>query len=314
MPARAQSPLIGNLLIVAVAVVLLATLSVGVFTYTSMLGDEPPSVSIDTSVSATSVELVHASGESIPVDESSVVFDFPDTQLEVPLSVLALETGTDDGEFTAGEVYRYPHGVEDGTVEVRLVHDPSGAVVDELERRVTSGENVLADFESRSLSNYAGGQSSSGSASVSDGGRTVTLTGSQWKYIDYPYEMTGQTMLTFEFRSDAQGDIHGIGLTRTTSQAPNRVVRVYGTQNWGSNVSTATSEPYYDGSGEWVRYEIPLGQLYQIDADYLVVVMDCDATTAVASGTDDGRCVSRDGNTPTATSYFRNIQIEEADG
>lgn len=313
MVARAQSPLVGNLLLVAVAVVLLASLSVGVLGYTSILGANPPSASFDADVTDHSVELVHEAGDSIPVSDVTVVFEFPDAQFRVPFEVLALEAGNDDGRITSGEVYRYPHGVESGDVVARVVHEPSGAVVERVETTVTDGRSTVATWDPSSpdFDGFTSSQNTGyGSATVSDGGRTVRLEGNRWQYIAYEYEVTEDTRLTFEFKSTAQGDIHGIGLENDQYQTSDRIVRVYGTQNWGVDVSSVGGT-YYQESDGWRRYSVDLGSLYEArgrlgEADYLVVVMDCENTPdPCVSQTDDG--------TPTATAYFRNIEISEAD-
>ena len=313
MVARAQSPLVGNILLVAIAVVLLASLSVGVLSYMSILGADPPSVSFDADVSEHSVELVHDVGDSIPVADTTVVFEFPDAQFRVPFEVLALEAGSDDGRITSGEVYRYPHGVESGDVEVRVVHEPSGAVVERVKTTVTDGRNTVATWDSSSpdFDTFTSNQNTGyGSATVADSGRTVRLEGNRWQYIAYDYDVTEDTRLTFEFKSTAQGDIHGIGLEDDQYQTSDRVVRVYGTQNWGVNVSSVGGTYYRETDG-WRRYSVDLGSLYEDrdqlgEVDYLVVVMDCENTpNPCVSQTDDG--------TPTATAYFRNIEISEDD-
>ncbi|MEF8872429.1 MAG: hypothetical protein V5A41_12440, partial [Haloarculaceae archaeon] len=216
-------------------------------------------------------------------------------------------------------------GVSSGQVDVRVVHEPSNSLLDRARRTLSEGIISLAAFDDDIATNdYTGGQNSEDSTStttVSDGGRTVKLTGSQWKYLVYSYEVTPETMITFEFKSTAEGDIHGIGLEddKDSGQDPGRIVRLYGTQKWGINVSDDSSIPYYEQSDDWRRYTVPLGELYNNtnklgQADSLVFVMDCDPTDAVESGTTDDRCKSQDtdGN-PTANSYFRNVEVYEAD-
>ena len=44
------------------------------------------------------------------------------------------------------------------------------------------------------------------------GGSTLYLVGNRWQQIAYPYVVTSNTVLEFDFQSDAEGEVHGIGL------------------------------------------------------------------------------------------------------
>jgi hypothetical protein len=226
--------------------------------------------------------------------------------------------GDPNTPFTAGTVFSLPHGVSSGNLDVRVVHEPSEAIISRNQRRLFDGIISLAAFTDGVPSNdYTGGQNNypdASSTTVTDGGRTVKLKGSQWKYLVYSYDVTPQTMITFEFKSTAEGDIHGIGLEKERSgQNSDRILQLYGTQGWGIDVP---GEPY-DQSDGWRRYTVALGELYDTDqlgqADWLVFVMDCDPTNKTASGTSDKMCKSRNNGKPTATSWFRNVELYETD-
>ena len=45
----------------------------------------------------------------------------------------------------------------------------------------------------------------------------LQIEGNGWKAIDFPYTVTEDTVLEFEFRSDAEGEIHGIGFDNDNS-------------------------------------------------------------------------------------------------
>jgi flagellin-like protein len=316
--ARGQSPVVGTVLLVAVVVVLAAVLSVLVLGYAEDLDAGPPSVRLDADVGQSDVTVRHAVGDTLRPANVEVIVAGPNSTIRYPLENLR---GSATDRFRAGDAFSVPHGVSAGEVTVRLVHEPSNTVVGDLTHTLTDGVVSLAAFTDDVTANdYVTNQNDANSqTTVSDGGRTVTLTGSQWRYLDYSYDVTSRTMVTFEFKSTATGDIHGIGLedeAQPQGQDSSRVVRIYGTQNWGINVSTSTAEPYYRQSDGWRRYTIPLGDLYGDrgnlgQAESIVFVMDCDATTAVASGTDSGKCKSRRGDVPTANSYFRNVEIYE---
>jgi flagellin-like protein len=317
-PDRGQSPVIGNILMVAIAVVLAAVIGVAVLSFSEKIDDTAPSVGIDTTIGESDVTVRHATGDVLDPTNVEVLVEGPNATVRYPLENLRGDAGDD---FGAGDTFRLSHGVEEGDVEVRVVHEPSNSLIDRVRRTLTDGVISLAVLDDQvANSKYAGSQTSNGSTTVMDGGRTIKLFGSQWRYLDYSYDVTTETMITFEFKSTAEGDIHGIGLEdgEGDGQDSGRVVRIYGTQNWGINVSD-TSEPYYQQSDDWRRYTVPLGDLYDDNnklgqAESIVFVMDCDPTDGTASGTDDERCKSQnaDGD-PTATSYFRNVEVYEAD-
>jgi hypothetical protein len=314
---RAQTPVVGNLLLVAVGLVLVTVVAIAGLGIAEDVNTDAPSVDIQTLVEDSDVLVRHASGDILQTSDVEVVLKPPGTDYRVPLENFRSVSGR---EFRSGDSGRLAHGVSSGEITVLVVHEPSNAVIDRVTRRVTDGTISLASFDAaiaNSTNNYAGGQNGDGTTTVEDGGRTVRLTGNQWKYVDYPYNVTRDTVLTFEFKSTAEGDIHGIGLEDDTGgQDAKRVVQVYGTQQWGVNVSESTSDPYYEQSDGWRRYTIPLGELYGArnrlgDASSLVVVMDCDPDgpspprSGCKSQTADGE--------PTATAYFRNIEVYEDD-
>ena len=84
-------------------------------------------------------------------------------------------------------------------------------------------------------------------------------------------------MLSFDFRSDAIGEIHGIGFEENNTLTSDRVFQLYGTQSWG----VATYNDYTTGQG-WTHYSIPVGQFYTGQMSYLVFSNDHDASPWMA--------------------------------
>jgi hypothetical protein len=126
------------------------------------------------------------------------------------------------------------------------------------------------------LSTYAGaGQDRNGIAESVNGGLGIEMLGNGWKKYPIDYVITESTVLEFDFQSDAQGEIHGIGFDNDLSISSNLTFKVYGTQSWGIN-SYAT---YTDGS-DVVTYRIPVGQFYQGEFRYLTFTNDHDAGPA----------------------------------
>ena len=139
-----------------------------------------------------------------------------------------------------------------------------------------------------SLSGYGGNQDQTGSITVEDNGRTLHIVGNRWQRIDFPYNVTADTIIEFDFRSNQQGEIHGIGLDNDNSLSADKTFRLHGTQAWGLN-QYAT----YDGSGDSIHYRIPVGQFFTGPMQYPFFVNDHDVSN------------------PTGESIFSNIRVYE---
>jgi len=146
---------------------------------------------------------------------------------------------------------------------------------------------ITINFNDDPIVSYGGGQDQ-GTATILDGGNTIRLQNNAWKAILLDYEVTENTIISFDFGSTQQGEIHGIGFDNNNSISSNRTFRLFGTQNWGiSNYDN------YTNVGYWTSYSIPVGDFYTGDFDRLFFVMDHDSQP-------------RNG-----TSFFTNIQIFE---
>ncbi|WP_197494020.1 zinc-dependent metalloprotease [Lewinella sp. 4G2] len=127
-----------------------------------------------------------------------------------------------------------------------------------------------------------------GTVEVQDSGSTIYLENNAWKAIDYDYNITANTWVSFYFKSTKQGEVHGFGFDNNQVISSSYSFRLYGTQAWGiSNFNN------YDGSGEWAYYEVPVGQFYTGLTNYIFFIADQDIG-------------SQDGN-----SYFRSFTLTE---
>ncbi|MES9993736.1 MAG: RHS repeat-associated core domain-containing protein, partial [Candidatus Thiodiazotropha sp.] len=145
------------------------------------------------------------------------------------------------------------------------------------------------DFEQTTVLSYGGaGQDVNGTATVQ--GNSLTLTGNTWKRIAFPYTITPDTVLEFDFESSAEGEIQGIGFDIDSIIDPAWSFKVYGSQSWG--IQDAGS---YTGSGV-MRLVIPVGQYITGTMQWLTFINDHD----VAS--------------PTAQSRFSNVRVYEVSG
>ncbi|MEM7374761.1 MAG: S8 family serine peptidase [Bacteroidota bacterium] len=142
------------------------------------------------------------------------------------------------------------------------------------------------DFNSTSIIAYGNGQDN-GSFQVQDGGATLFIQNNAWKAINFPYTITANTVIEFDFQSTTQGEIHGVAFDSDLGISSNLTFKVHGTQNWG-----LTNYDNYSGSG-WTTYTIPVGTFYTGGATYLAFIAD------------------HDGGAQNGNSYFRNVKVYE---
>ncbi|WP_246984677.1 type IV pilin N-terminal domain-containing protein [Halorientalis marina] len=302
---RAQSEVVGSLLLVGVGIVLIGIVAVFALGFADDATSDPTTVAVDADVTASNLTITHESGDALRVDDIAVVLKRPDSSDRVPLSSLRTVTSDGDDRFTAGERFRLRHGVADGDLRVRVVHEPNGAVLYDRAFRITDGLAArFVDFDDASLAAFESGQDGSGTVTTTDDG--ITLTGNRWQRIPFEYNVTRDTVISFEFESGAEGEIHGIGLENDDSQTSARIIKPFGGQNWGVPVDKPDGTAYSAGDGT-VTYEVPIGEKFaennvDLDADiqYMVFVMDCDGNV---DGVD---CSSSD-------STFRNVRVYEAE-
>ena len=106
------------------------------------------------------------------------------------------------------------------------------------------------------------------------------------KLIDYPTQRIRQLVnlrlvspsrksdgdLEFDFQSDTQGEIHGIGLDNNNAISGGRTFRVYGTQRLG----LADFDDYNQTAPAVKSYNIPVGQFYTGSVVHLFFINDHD--------------------------------------
>ncbi len=146
---------------------------------------------------------------------------------------------------------------------------------------------TIYDFTGQ-VNDYDPGNADFGTATVQDGGATLYVTDNGWKAVPINYTVTPATVLTFDFRSDTEGEIHEISFDNDLTFAPDFRIVVYGNQGYTGDLTN----PTYSGSGNFESFSIPIGQSFTGTFQYLVLISD-----------DDDFAVG--------DSYFRNIQIYE---
>ena len=149
-----------------------------------------------------------------------------------------------------------------------------------------------------------------GSVTSEDSGATLALIGNRWRRTIETFDLTPFSVLEFEFRSDEQGEIHGIGFDRDDIlNNDTRIFQLFGTQNWGGAHQQYSAE--YSSLGTWVSYRIPVGGFYSGTGFRLVLVNDNDAGPPANSGRFrnirlvevGGEITAIDFNTETTSSY-----------
>ncbi len=180
-----------------------------------------------------------------------------------------------------GQTWSYDY---DAGHRLTAVTDPLGAVL--LRTEYEDVPPPMVDFYAFTITTYAGGDGAH-TMTIEDGGSTLHLVGNSWKKISFPYTVTPNTVLEFDFRSGAQGDIHAIGLDTDDYYSAERTFRLYGTENWGIN----HFNNYSSYAPAWHHYRIPIGRYMAGSVVYMFFSNDHDVPT------------------PTAESYFSNIRV-----
>ena len=145
------------------------------------------------------------------------------------------------------------------------------------------------NFSNTVVSGFGGGQDQ-GTFEVQENGTALKITNNAWKATPYAYTLTSNTILEFEFKSDIQGEYHGIGMAMGSQWVPERAFSLYGTQDVAGDIADFDN---YSGS-DYVSYTIPIGQYYTGAVNQIFYLADHDASPF------------------NGTSYFRNVRIYEA--
>ncbi len=146
------------------------------------------------------------------------------------------------------------------------------------------------------LINYAGGQDSGVPATIIESGYGIRLDDNSWRRLAVNQTITADTVLEFDFLSTNIPEIAAIGFDNDTNFSnSNNQFFLYGTQTTGISYSAPTPTYQYDGSGEWVHVQIPVGTYFTGNFSHLTFIDDDDG------GGDDG------------DAQFRNIVIHQGE-
>jgi hypothetical protein len=157
-------------------------------------------------------------------------------------------------------------------------------------RNVRIWESPQVDFRDYTVESYGGAQDEGGTVSVKDQGATLQIIGNSWKKIGLDYNVTENTVLEFDFKSDKEADIQGIGFDNDDALSRDRTFKVYGTQSWG----ISDFDDYGHTESGYKHYRIPVGQYYTGQMNRLFFVNDHDVAN------------------PVGESTFRNVRVWES--
>ncbi|MEM1179353.1 MAG: pre-peptidase C-terminal domain-containing protein [Acidobacteriota bacterium] len=148
------------------------------------------------------------------------------------------------------------------------------------------------DFQATATVSYSN-QDNAGNVQVQDGGATLYLEDNTWRRTTATYDVSASTVLEFDFKSTAEGELHGIGFDEDDTLTNDaRLFKLYGTQNWSGDIDGAAS---YTGGGAWQSFSIPVGTYYTGAGMRLVLMNDNDAGA-------------------NNTSFFRNVRVTSGGG
>jgi hypothetical protein len=132
------------------------------------------------------------------------------------------------------------------------------------------------NFNTYAQSSY-GTEDSTGTVATENQGYTLYMQGNRWQKINYPYIVTPNTILEFDFQSTARGDIHAIGFDTDLVSSPDKAFKLYGTETW-----TGTNTAFSYASGVQ-HFAIPVGQYYTGNMNYMFFANDHDIASPTAN-------------------------------
>ena len=193
----------------------------------------------------------------------------------------------DVGSYQAGDVVNWfgfvndhDGGSKNGTSFYRniSIYEDTTPSTDDVVPDIAPLTFDIADFSSFS------NQDTNPTGTLVNGTR-VELNGNNWKSVDFDYEVTQHSVMTFDFQSSNRGEIHALGFDNDNNHETDKAIQLYGTQNWGQN------GPNYTGGGASQSFEIDLSDFYSVGASFthLTFVSDDDKSSASNSVFDNIR-------------------------
>lgn len=124
---------------------------------------------------------------------------------------------------------------------------------------------MMINFKESEFLFYGNRQDDALMVSIDKGDETLTVIGNGWRQIDFPYIITQNTILEFDFRSSVEGEIHGIGFDQDNQLTRTQFFQLFGRQQWGIE----KFKSYNPVSEEWQTYRISVGIFFTGEIAYL---------------------------------------------
>ncbi len=142
---RAVTSVIGNVLLVAIVVVLGAVVTIFALGLLDGVQEPSPDVVIDATTTDGEIRLVHQAGPDLQGSNLDVVVETQNGTKRVPFSQGSLTGG--DGSLSAGDRWRYCQVAAPGSaVETTLVHKPSQSVLARIEQSAAETEKTELEY------------------------------------------------------------------------------------------------------------------------------------------------------------------------
>lgn len=124
---RAQSETVGVLLMTGVVITLMAVLGVAMTSNVTSQMETGPQIDLEGNATKDDVTLEHAGGTGLEVSELEVVLQGDSTE-RYDLASFIQRRGIDARRFEPADRWQRDHGLSGDTVDVLLVHTPSGTI------------------------------------------------------------------------------------------------------------------------------------------------------------------------------------------
>lgn len=258
MRSRGQSSTVATVLLVGIVFVIAGGIYVVGSGVVEDATREPTTAAVSLEANSSTLVVTHRAGDALAYEDTVVVVSGSDGSTN-RIRLSSVE-GKSDGQLTPGERIEIPYVASTPSFTVRLIDEANEQLLREWDRTVSiPGLELTGDGAGVTRSSINSG-SNSGEITFSDGGRTLSIEGNQWVQSSESYRITPKTRLSVTFESTSVCEIHAIGFA--DQQNSDRMIRLAGSQPWGTSVAEFDASLYQQGDGT-IRYEIPIGQYYE---------------------------------------------------